>query len=140
MNPSTDWSLTDSSTWLTILTIAAAVLSDIFHRSFAGYVPAAATVAAGLVVAGVALAKHHYAAALAAANSTVTSANSQLPATAAHALHPALKIAAEAGTALASAGAALQALSNPSTAAAAPTAAPVTVVPAAAPTAPPPAI
>lgn len=70
-----DISLTDRTTWIGLLTLVAAVLSDVFHRSFAAYVPAAATVAAGLVVAIILLSKHHLAAAL----QTAAGAAAQVP-------------------------------------------------------------
>jgi dihydroxyacetone kinase len=58
-----DFSLTDRTTWITVLTVVVAALANVFHTNLAAYVAPAATVAAGLVTAGVALAKHHYAAA-----------------------------------------------------------------------------
>lgn len=77
----TDFSLTDRTTWIAILTVIAAALSDVFHNSFAPYVPAAATLAAAIVVGLVALAKHHYRAALVSVVPAVTAAVPQLPAT-----------------------------------------------------------
>jgi len=59
---SADWSLTDKTTWITLLTALAAVASDVFHADLAPYVAPAATLAAGIVTAGVAVAKHHYSA------------------------------------------------------------------------------
>ncbi len=98
---SADWSLTDRSTWLMLLTASAAVLSDIFHRSFASYVPAAATLAAGVTVAGIALAKHHYAAVLTSMAATIPAAKAQAPA-----------LPAEVTTALSTAAQALTDVSN----------------------------
>lgn len=72
-------SLTDPTTWIGVLTLVAAVASDVFHRSFAAYVPAAATIAAGVVVAVILLSKHHLAAAVTSAAGTAAVVPDQLP-------------------------------------------------------------
>lgn len=126
-----DWSLTDRSTWIALASIVAMVAADIFHRSFASYVPAAATVAVGLVVGLIALGKHHYRAAITTAASAVAAAVPQAPAT---------PVTTEALQAISQAGALLAALtpaSQPVAAPQRPPAAPVTPTqPAAAPAAP----
>jgi hypothetical protein len=128
---STDFALSDRSTWITILSVVAAALTSVFHQSLAAYVPAAATIAAGLVVAGVALAKHHYAAALEAVDAAAAGTAAQVPP--GGELH---LIAQRIGSVLADAGAALGATSPPA-AVSAPQAAPVAQpVPPAVPAAP----
>ena len=118
------WSLADRTTWIAILTVIAAALSDVFHRSFAGYVPAAATIAAGLVIAGVALAKHHYAAALASVASTLPPVQAPAPGLPAS-VTTALATAGQALTDVATLVSAPRAPGAPATAATAATTAPV---------------
>lgn len=70
MNLTPDWSLTDKSTWITILTWIASGLAIGFHANLSPYIAPAATVAAGIVTAAVALAKHHLSAITAASSGT----------------------------------------------------------------------
>jgi hypothetical protein len=77
--PSTNLSLTDRSTLLMIGTIVAAIVLNVFHKDITAYVPLATTIAAGVIAAAVAFSKHHYAAAIASLNATVTSAASVAP-------------------------------------------------------------
>lgn len=80
MTTKPDFSLTDPATWLTIASIVAAVVLNVFHRDVSSYVPAFAVLAAGAVTAGVALGKHHYSAALGTAAASVVTADSRPPA------------------------------------------------------------
>ena len=77
VTPATGYSLTDPHTWVMILTSVVAVVADIFHQSFAAYVPATATLAAGLVVAFVALGKHNVRAALVSSFTATAAASTQ---------------------------------------------------------------
>lgn len=63
--PSADFSLTDPTTWITLLSVAGAVVSDVLpHFTAQAYVAPAATIAAAVVVIGAFLAKHGLAATL----------------------------------------------------------------------------
>lgn len=64
----TDFSLTDKATWITLLTWIAAIVAQVFHTDLSALVPAAAWLAAGIVTAVVAHAKHNYQAAVTAAS------------------------------------------------------------------------
>lgn len=63
MTPTTNLSLSDRATWVMILSWLAPILTGAFGTDLSAYVPAAATIAAGLVTAGILIGKHHYAAA-----------------------------------------------------------------------------
>ena len=68
---------TDPSFWVASFTVVAAVLLNVFHVDVAPYVPAAATLAAAIVVAVHVLGKHQVAAATVSAPTTVTTVSQE---------------------------------------------------------------